>query len=147
MYHCRHTNFRRASRLYRVLFATKTGYSAEKLLAADLLYCTLVVSQQTSHRFMLFTRLDRVLFSRLKCSVEQVLTADLYAHAVGAGRLLIARSTNNITGPTDAKTEPGYKLNCTWVGQETSHPRSNHPKCHVLTTQFADSACSNYTIC
>ena len=56
-----------------------------------------------------FARLDRVLFSRLERSVEQVLTADLSARAFGTGRLLIARSMNNITGPTDARTEPGYK--------------------------------------
>ena len=54
---------------------------------------------------MLFAHLDRVLFSHLKCSVEQVLTADLPARAVGAGRLLIERSMNNIIGPTDTGTE------------------------------------------
>ena len=35
---------------------------------------------------------------------------------VGAGRLLIVRSMNNITGPTDARTGSGYKLNCTRRG-------------------------------
>ena len=35
---------------------------------------------------------------------------------VGAGRLLIVRSMNNITGPTNTRTEPGYKLNCTRRG-------------------------------
>ena len=65
---------------------------------------------------MLFAYLDRVLFSHLERSVELVLTADLSACAVGTGRLLIARSMNNITGPTDARTEPGYKLNCTRRG-------------------------------
>ena len=34
-----------------------------------------------------------------------------------------------------------------WVGLETLLPCTNHPNCHVLTEQFADSACSNYTIC
>ena len=61
---------------------------------------------------MLFMRLDLVLFSQLKCSVEQVLTADLSARTVGAGRLLIGRNMKNITGLTNARTEPGYKLNC-----------------------------------
>ena len=65
---------------------------------------------------MLFAHLDRVLFSHLEHLVEQVLTVDLSACAVGAGRLLIVRSMNNITGPTDARTEPGYKLNCTQRG-------------------------------
>ena len=110
LYHCRHTNNHCASHLYRVLFATKMGRSAKQLLAVD---CWLYPSKQAINRFMLFARLDRVLFSHLKWSVEQVLTADLSACAVGTGRLLIARSMNNITGPTDARTEPGYKLNCT----------------------------------
>ena len=66
---------------------------------------------------MVFVRLDRVLFSCLKRSVEQVLTADLSARTVGAGRLLIGRSMNNITGPTDTRTEPGYKLNCARQGE------------------------------
>ena len=44
------------------------------------------------------------------------MVADPAAHTVGAGRLLIVRSMNNITGPTDARTEPSYKLNCTWSG-------------------------------
>ena len=46
------------------------------------------------------------MFYFLKWSVEQLLTADLSARAVGAGRLLIERSMNNNTGPTDARTEP-----------------------------------------
>ena len=65
---------------------------------------------------MLFARLDSVLLSCLECSVKEVLMVDLSAHAVGTGRLLIARSMNNITGPTNARTEPGYKLNCTQMG-------------------------------
>ena len=97
-------------------FMTKLECSTEQLLAADLSYCWLYPSKQAVDRFVLFVRLDHVLFSRLERSVEQVLTADLSARAVGAGRLLIARSMNNITGPTDARTEPGYKLNCTWWG-------------------------------
>ena len=52
------------------------------------------------------------LFSRLERSVEQVLMAALSAHVVGADRLLIVRSMNNITGPTDARIQPGYKLHC-----------------------------------
>ena len=85
-------------------------------LAADLLYCLLYPSKQAVDRFMLFVHLDHVLFFRLKCSVKQVLTANLSTCVVGAGRLLIMRGMNNITGPTDAKTEPGYKLNCTRRG-------------------------------
>ena len=134
-------------------FMTKPERSAEQFLAADLSYCWLYPSKQAFDRFVLFARLDCVLFSRLEClerSVKQVLTADLSACAVGAGRLLIARSMNNITGPTDARTEPGYKLNCTQWGMvgglETLLPCSNHPNYHVLTEQFADSVCSNYTI-
>ena len=115
LYYCRHTNYHRAFHLYRVLFATKMGRSAEQLLAVDLLYCWLYPTKQAVDCFVLFVRLDRLLFSRLKWSVKQVLTADLSARAVGTGRLLIARSMNNITGPTDARTEPGYKLNCTRV--------------------------------
>ena len=88
-------------------FPIKPGLSAEQWLYP---------SKQAVDRFMLFAHLDRVLFSHLECSVEQVLTADLSARAVGAGRLLIARSNNNITGPTDARTKPGYKLNCTRRG-------------------------------
>ena len=117
----------------------------------------LLVSQQTSHQSLHAFHVPwPSLFSHLKCSVEQVLTVDLSARVVGAGRLLIARSMNNITGPTDARTEPGYKLNCTWrdmVGGvrdwwgERLRSCSNYSICHVLTTQFADSACSNYMIC
>ena len=44
------------------------------------------------------------------------LTADLSAHTVGAGRLLIVMSMNNITGPTNTRTEPGYKSNCAQQG-------------------------------
>ena len=81
------------------------------MLTADLSYRWLYPSKQAIDRFMLFAHLDCVpLLSRLKCLVEQVLTADLSACTVGAGRLLIARSMNNITGPTDARTEPGSKL-------------------------------------
>ena len=36
--------------------------------------------------------------------------------SVGVGRLLITRSImNNITGRTNTRTEPGYKLNCTRI--------------------------------
>ena len=94
----------------------KPERSAEQLLTADVSYYWLYPSKQAVDRFMLFVCLDRVLFSRLKCSVEQILTADLSAHTDSAGRLLIGRSMNNITGPTNTRTEPGYKLNCTWRG-------------------------------
>ena len=98
-------------------FLTKLERCAEQLLAADPSYCWLYPSKQVVDRFVLFAYLDRVLFSHLERSVELVLTADLSACAVGTGRLLIARSMNNITGPTDARTEPGYKLNCTRHGR------------------------------
>ena len=65
---------------------------AEQLLAADLPYYWLYPSKQVVDRFMVFVRLDRVLFSRLKRSVKQVLSMDLSARTVGAGRLLIGRS-------------------------------------------------------
>ena len=144
MYYCRHTNYHRASRLYHVHFSPKPEHFAKQLLAADLSYCCLYPSKQAINCFMLFAHLDHVLFSRLKCSVEQVLTADFSARAVGAGRLLIARSMNNITGPTDARTEPGYKLNCIWrvqwVGRETL-PQGTvggaRDFAHALTIQFA----------
>ena len=88
----------------------------EQLLAADLSYCWLFLSKQAVNCFMLFTILDRVLFSCLKCSVEQVPAADVSASTVDASRLLIGRSMNNITGPTNTRTEPDYKLNCTQRG-------------------------------
>ena len=47
-----------------------------------------------------------IAFYFLKWSVEQHLMANLSACAVGAGRLLTARSMNNNTGPTDARNEP-----------------------------------------
>ena len=123
LYYCRHANYHCASCLYRVLFSIKPECSAKQLLAADLSYCWLYPCKQAINRFMLFAHLDRVLFSCLKCSVEQALTVDLSACTVGVGRLLIGRRMNNIRGPTNARTEPGYKLNCTqrgiWVGQET----------------------------
>ena len=97
-------------------FPTIPKRFADQLLAAELSYCWLYPSKQAVDPFVLFARLDCVLFSRLERSVEQVLTADFSARAVGAGRLLIARSMNNITGPTDSRTEAGYKLNCTRRG-------------------------------
>ena len=116
LYYCRHTNYHCASRLCRVLLSTKLERSAEKLLAVDLSYCWLYFSKQAMNRFMLFMHLNRVLFSRLKCSVKKVSTADLSARTVSAGRSLIGRSMNNITGPTNTRAEPGYKLNCTRRG-------------------------------
>ena len=62
-------------------FTTKPERSAEQLVAADLSYCWLYPSKQAVDCFVLFVRLDRVLFSRLEHSVEQVLTADLSACA------------------------------------------------------------------
>ena len=76
-----------------------------------LLYCWLYPTKQAVNCFMLFARLDHVLFSHLEHSVKEVLIVALSARAVG---LLIVRIMNNITGPTDARIQPGYKLNCTW---------------------------------
>ena len=116
LYHCWHTNYRHASCLYRVLYSTKPERSAKQLLAADLSYCWLYPSKQAIDRFVLFACLDHHVFSHLERSVGEDLTADLSARTVGAGRLLIARSMNNITGPTNARTGPGHKLNCTRRG-------------------------------
>ena len=77
LYHCWHTNYYRAFRLYRVLFSTKLERSAEQLLAADPLYCWLYPSKQAVDRFMLFVCLYHVLFSHLEPSVEQVVAAHL----------------------------------------------------------------------
>ena len=71
-------------------FLPKPERSAKQLLATDLSYCWLYPSKQAIDRFMVFVRLDRVLLSRLKRLVEQVLTA-LPIRTVGAGRLLIDR--------------------------------------------------------
>ena len=111
LYHCWHTNYCYASRL-SLFYQTGTFRRAPSGSESLLL---LVVSQQTSHRSIHAFHIPW-LFSCLECSVKEVLTEDLSARAVGAGRLLIARSMNNITGPTDARTEPGYKLNCTRRG-------------------------------
>ena len=97
LYHCRHKMFV-VFCLYRVLFSTKPEHSAEQLLAADPSYCWMrdplpYPSKQAVDHFMFFMRLYHVLFSHLECSVEQVLTADLSASTVCAGRLLIATST------------------------------------------------------
>ena len=55
----------------------QTECSAKQLMAVDLSYCWLYLSKQAVDHFMLFARLDRVLFSRLECSVEQGPTANL----------------------------------------------------------------------
>ena len=85
LYYCKHTNYH-VSRLDCVLFSRKLECSAKQLVAANLSYCWLYSSKQAVDRFMLFTYLDRVLFSHLECSVKQVLTVDLSVRAVGAGR-------------------------------------------------------------
>ena len=102
LYHC---NYHRASCLHHVLFSTKPERSAEQLLAADLSYCWLYPSKQAVDRFVLFSHLDHVLFSHLERSVREDLTADLSACAAALLALadLIARSMNNITGPTNAR--------------------------------------------
>ena len=108
LYHCRDTKSLLCFSPLLCSLCYQTECSAEQLLAPDLSYCWLYPSKKAIDRFMLFACLDCVLFSRLEHQVKQVLTANLSACAVGAGRLLIARSMNNITGPTDTRTEPGY---------------------------------------
>ena len=94
------------------------GRSAEQLLAADLSYCCMVVSQQTCHRSLRAFRMPWL------CSI---LLPEMVSRASSDSRslcpccwrwqiILIVRSMNNITGPTVARTEPGYKLNCTGRG-------------------------------
>ena len=92
---------------FRVLFSTKPERLAKHFLAVELSYCWLYPDKQAVDYLMLFTCLDRVLFSHLERSVKDVLTVALSARVVG---LLIARS---MTGLTNARTEPGYKFNCT----------------------------------
>ena len=90
---------------------------------------------------MLFARLGCVLFSRLERSVKEVLTVALSACAVG---LLITKEYEyNITGPTNARIQPGYKLNCTQQvevdGLNGTIPCSNYPTLltqHGLTTMI-----------
>ena len=73
------------------------------------------------------------------------------ARTVGAGRLLIVLSMNNITGPTNARTEPSCKLNCTQQGEVGGY-RLN--KFHGATQysplfqlpNFADSVWCNYHV-
>ena len=77
-----------------------------------------------------------MLFSCLERSVEEVLTADHSARVVGTGRLLIVRSMNNITGPTDTRTEPGYKLNCARQGEVGKFHGAIQIFARALTTQL-----------
>ena len=147
LYYCRHTYYCCAFCLCCFLFLPNRNAPPSNL-AADLSYCWLYLSKQAVDHFMLFAHLCRVLFSGLKCSVKQVLTADLSAYAVGAGRLLITRSMNNIPlTPRQSQVinwiaHGGVR----WVERETSLC-SNYLIYRALTTQSADSACSNYTIC
>ena len=97
-------------------FLPKPERSTEQLLAADLSCSWLYPNKQAVDRFVLFAPLDHVLFSHLERSIGEDLTVDLSACAVGASRLLITKSMNNITGPVNARTAPGYKLNCTRRG-------------------------------
>ena len=131
-----------------ISFPTKPECSTEQLLAADLSYCWLPPCKQAIDRFMLFARLDRVLFFRRERSVEQVLTADLSARAVGVADYW----SQGVWIISQVPLTPGQSQvinwiahgGVRWVGLQTSLPCSNHPNCHVLTEQFADSACSNY---
>ena len=72
----------------------------------------LVVSQQTSCRLL---HAFRALWP---CSVllPGTLSSDGGSLCPCCWHWQIARSMNNITCPTDAETEPGYKLNCTRRG-------------------------------
>ena len=89
-------------------FLPKLERSAEQLLAADFSYFGCIPANKPSIASC-FSRTLTVLFTCLERSVKEVLMADLSAHVVGAGKLLIARSINYITGPTDTRTETGYK--------------------------------------
>ena len=119
LYHSWHTNYRHASHLYHVLFSTQTGTlcratsGSGSLLHSPMFGC---IPANKPSIASCFSCALTVLFSCLEHSVEEVLTADLSAHVVGAGRLLIVRSTNNNTGPNGTKTELGYKLKCTRRG-------------------------------
>ena len=78
LYHCKNTNYHRASCLYRVLFSGQTG-TLRQATSGSRSLILLVVSQPTSRQLLhVFARLDCVIFSCLEHSVEQVLTADLF---------------------------------------------------------------------
>ena len=94
----------------------------------------LVVSQQTSCRLLY------AFHAPWPCSIllSEMLelswaSSDSRSLLVLVARLLIARSMNNITGPTNARIEPGYKLNCTRSGMVGGA----RDFAHALTTQFA----------
>ena len=106
LYHCRHTNYcgflpLPCSLFYQTgtlcwatsgsgsLILLDEGSTARSWMRDPLPY----PSKQAVDHFMFFMRLYHVLFSHLECSVKQVLTADLSASTVCAGRLLIATST------------------------------------------------------
>ena len=91
LYYRRHTNYHHASRLCRVLFFTKPGVLHWATPGCES-FILLVVSQQTSCWLLHALRASWPCFFHLERSVGYVLTADLSARTVVAGRLLIARS-------------------------------------------------------
>ena len=116
---CWHTNYHHASHLYHVLFSTQTRTLCRATSGSGSLLRSPTFGCIPANKLSIascFSRALTVLFSCLEHSVEEVLTADFSAHVIGAGRLLIMRSMNNNTGPTDTMTEPGYKLKCTRRG-------------------------------
>ena len=75
----------------------------EQLLAVDPSYCCLYSSKQAIDCFVLLRASAPLpcFFSHLERSVEQILAADLSAPTVGAGKLLIATSMDNLKSPTN----------------------------------------------
>ena len=93
-------------------FLPKPECSAEQLLAADLPYCWLYPSKQAVDRFMVFVCLHCVLFSWLKRSVKQVLTADLSARTVDAGRSVGVWITSQVP------LTPGQNQVINWIAHD-----------------------------
>ena len=113
LYYCRHTNYHHASHFYCVPFSTKPKHSAKQLLAVDLSYGWLYPSKHATDCFMIFARLDRVLFSCLERSVEQVLTTDIPLPVLLALADYWSRWVWIISQvATNTRIHPGYQLNC-----------------------------------
>ena len=127
--------------------STKTGRSAEQLLAADRSNYWLYPSKQAVNRFVLFAHLDRVLFPEM---VSQA-TSDGWSLCPCCWRWhIIDRKEYEKQHRSHWRQDWARWIahgGMRWVGRETSCPCSNHPNCHVLTTQFADSECSNCMTC
>ena len=147
LYHCRHINYCRASRLYRVLFSDQTGMLRRTTSGSGSLIL-LVVSQQTSHWLL------RAFHTPWPCSIP---AWNAQSSKISLPMLLVLADYWSrgiwIISQVPLMPEQSQVINwiahggVRWVEQETSLPCSNHPNCHALTEQFADSACSNYTIC